>query len=151
MDVFAKLSETYKEYEIRIESIDGIDYFIISNPFWDEDIWVSNEDGIIFWFWSLHKHFDYCESMDENIDCLIACINDFLDGKWVSAEFFRGDTALGGSSRRLDDIDMSSRESLIKSFAGSVSAFYEALCNEASRCLIRGWDNAHNKDIDFLL
>jgi len=78
MDLFAKLAEVYKDYETRVESIYDRDNFVIVNPFWNENIRVSDEDGIIIYFSHQHGHFDYCDDMDENIDCLIEYINFFL-------------------------------------------------------------------------
>ncbi|MCL2854764.1 MAG: hypothetical protein FWE21_04005 [Defluviitaleaceae bacterium] len=157
MDLFAKLSEVYKGYETKVEAINDIDYFAIVNPFWDGNIRVSNEDldGIIFFFSFQHAHFDYGDDMNENINCLIEYINDFLGGKQVAVEFFQEGIAIGGGSRYLGDLDMSSGESLLRSFAGDNVVFYESVYNDAKGlaccCSIRGWNNADNKDVDFIL
>ena len=156
MDLFVRLAEVYGEYQTRIESIDGIDYFVIINPFWDENIKISEEDGIIFFFSYQHAHFDYYGAdIDKNIDCLIEYINDFLDEQLVVVEFFQEDAAVFGGSRYLNDIDVSSGESMLKSFAGDNITLYEhfreQLKGSNCRCLIRGWNNVCNKDIEFVL
>ena len=157
MDLFSKLSEIYKEHETRVETIDDIDYFVIVNPFWDGNILISNEDldGITFFFSFQHAHFDYSDDINENINYLIEYINGFLDRKQVVVEFFQESTAIGGGSRYLGDMDMSSGESLLKSFAGDNIMFYESVYNNAKgfacRCSIRGWNDADSKDIDFIL
>jgi len=157
MNLFAKLSEAYKDYETRVETIDDIDYFVIVNPFWDENILISNEeiDGIIFFFSFYHDHFDYGYDMNENINCLIEYTNDFLDRKQIAIEFSQEGTAIVVGSMCLDDMDMSSGESLLKNFVGVNVLFYESVYNNAKgfacRCSIRGWNNADNKDVDFVL
>ena len=159
MDLFAKLSEVYSNYETKIESDNGMACFVIVNPFWNEDIRVYYEEleGIIFAFSFQHAHFARFagEDMAGSIDSLIQYINDFLDGKAVAVEFFKGETAIGGGSRNLNDMDMSSGKSLLKSFAGDNSFFFESVYNNvkglACRCSIRGWNNANNKDVDFIL
>ena len=165
MDVFVRvkerLSETYSEYETKIEKHSGCDFFVIVNPFGGENIKVSTEDGIIFFFAYQHAHFDYCEDIDDNIDSLIDYINAFISEGMVSYEFLNGKTPLFGGSRYLDDINASSGESLLKSFASDSGAkefdakLYETLLNNIKglncRCSIRGWDGKSNKDIDFTL
>jgi len=152
----AKLSEVYKDYEIWLESEVGIDYIVIVNPFGGENIRISDEDGIIFFFSYHHAHFDYGVDIDDNIDCLVDYINSFLYERHVAIEFFHGDTNLFGGSRSLDDIDASSGETLLKSFTGDNFSslqkhFYEQLRGINCHCSIRGWDIAYNKDIDFIL
>jgi len=155
MDLFSKLVEVYKDYRTRIESIDGRDYFVIVNPSWDENIRVSEEDGIVFFFSNQHAHFDYCDDIDENIDCLIEYINAFLHEKQVSIEFFQGDTDLFGGSRRLDDLDMSSGKSLLRNFTDDNKSLYKIIYKQLKglncRCSIRAWDSTYNKDIDFVI
>lgn len=159
MDLFAKLSEKltkiYKKYETRIDSNNGIKHFVIINPFWEENIQICARDGIIFVFSFQHAHFDYCGDDDKNIDCLVEHINTFLEGKRVAIEFFQGETNLFGGDRYQDDIDMSSGESLLKSFVGDNQLLYESLYKQVKgvscRCSIRGWDSTYNKDIDFVL
>jgi len=159
VDLFAGLSEIYKEYETRIETIGSIDYFVIANPFWDENIRISYEetDGIIFFFSSHHAHFDRFDGVDmaESVDSLIEHVNGFLNRKIVAVEFFVEGTDVGGGSRYLEDIDMSSGESLLKSFAGDNVFFFESVYSSAkglaSRCSIHGWNSADNKDVDFTL
>ena len=152
----AKLSAEYKDYDTRIESGNDVDYFVIKNPYGNEDIRISDEDGIIFFFSSQHAHFDYFDDIDENIECLIEYINSFLCGKQVAIMFFQGDTALFAGSSCMDDIDVSSGEALLKSFLGdSFSSlrkhFYKQLKGADCRCSIRGWDSVCNMDIEFKL
>ena len=159
MDLFTKLTEkltkVYEKYETKIESKNDGNYFVIVNPFWDENIQISDEDGIIFFFSFQHAHFDYCDNIDDNIDCLIEYINAFLEEDRVAIEFLRGSTNLFGGDRSQDDIDITSGESLLKSFAGDDAELYESFCDQVKgsrcRCSIRGWNSAANKDIDFVL
>jgi len=154
MELFEKLKEVYKEYEMRIEYSNDTNHFVIINPYWEENIRISNEDGIIFLFSFQHAHFDYCDNIDENIDDLIEYINTFLDGKQVVIEFLQGDINLFGGGRYLDGIDMSSGELLLKSFTGDNSLYgiiYEQIKGLHCRSAVRGWNSVSNKAIDFLL
>ena len=156
MELFTKLTEAYKDYETRTELENGVNYFVIVNPFGGENIQISDEDGIIFFFSCQHAHFDFYDDIDDNIDCLIEYINSFLHEKQVAIEFFQGDINLFGGSRCLDDLDMSSGETLLKSFAGDDFSslhehFYKQMKDQNCRCSIRGWDSTCNKDIDFIL
>ena len=156
MSLFAKLAkkltERYSKFETKTETINGIDYFVIVNPHWEENIRVSDEDGIIFFFSTQHAHFDYCGSDDENIDYLVEYIDDFIDGRQVAIEFFEGDNAIFGGSRYLGDINTLSAEEVYKCFVGGDQPLDDVLCKQPkSRCSIRGWDAIHNKDIDFIV
>lgn len=155
MELFDRLTDTYTGYETRIESGNGKECFLIVNPFWDANISVSYEDGIIFRFCFQHAHFDGCDDMDKNIDSLVEYINTFLNDKQVAVEFFQGERNLFGGSRYLDDINISSGESMLRSFAGDNASLYDELHQHVKglncRCSIRGWSRAINKDIDFVL
>jgi hypothetical protein len=159
MDLFtklaARLSNEYNGYETKIEVNNGVDYFTIVNPLWNENIRISYEDGIIFFFSFQHTHFDYCEDFDDNIDSLIEYINSYIDGKRVAIEFLHEETNLFGGDRCPEDIDISSGETLLKSFVGDDKSFYEILCEQINgircRCSVRGWNSEDNKDIDFIL
>lgn len=155
MELFNKLAETYASYETKIESVNGTDNFIIINPFWDENIRVSFEDGIIFFFSFQHAHFDYCDDLDANIDCLVEYINAFLSEKQVAVEFFQETTNLFGGSRCLDEMNLSSGKALLQSFAGDNTTLYETLYKQVKgmdcHCAIRGWNSASNKDIEITL
>ncbi|MCL2678017.1 MAG: hypothetical protein FWE85_03070 [Clostridiales bacterium] len=163
MDSFARLTErlteTYSSYETKTETENGVNYFVIVNPFGGDDIKISCEDGegIIFYYAFQHAHFDFCgENIDDNIDALIDYINDYLYEKKVSIEFFHGKTALFGGDGYLNDIDTSSIKSLLKGMTGDDNVtLYESLYKQIKgfncRCSIRGWDPANNKDIDFVL
>jgi len=156
MELFTRLTEIFKDYETKIEPYDGMDRFLIINPFSDEHIRVSDDDGIIFYFSTQHAHFDYYSDIDENIESLVDYINDFLSGKRVAIEFFCGDTDICGGDRYIDDIDFSSGESLLNSFTGGNlrslhKTLYRKLKGQNCHCSIRSWNNALNKDIDFVL
>jgi hypothetical protein len=159
MDSFTKLIERLKEmysgYETKMEVDNGINYFVIINPFWNENIRISYEDGIIFFFSFQHAHFDYCDDIDDNIDSLIEYINFYLEGEQVAIEFLQGKTNIFGGDRCQNDIDMSSGESLLKSFTGDNTPLYESLYKQLKglncHCSIRGWNSVNNKDIDFIL
>jgi len=149
MNLLARLSKEYIDYETKIETKDGSGFFVIVNPFWHENIRISLDDESIFFFSFHHAHCD-CD-----VDYLVEYINNFLHGKWVSIEFFQEATDLFGGARDLDDIDISSGDSLLRSFTGDNDSLYDHLYKQIKglncRCSIRGWDNANNKDIDFVL
>ncbi|MCL2153658.1 MAG: hypothetical protein FWH57_12015 [Oscillospiraceae bacterium] len=151
----ARLTDTYKDHETRIETIEGIEYFVIVNPFWEEDIRVLDQNGIIFRFSYQHAHFDCCEDIDEDIDELIEYIDEFIEKERVALDFFQGKTDLFGGSRKREEIDTSSGIALLKSFFKENDTFYELFYKRMQgaecRCSIRGWNNAHNEDIDFVL
>ena len=154
MNLFSKLAEVYKDYKTRIEAINSIDYFVIINPFWNENILVTDEGSINFIFSSTSVQFNCNEDQNENVNDLITCINDFLNGRQVVLQFFKeGDIAFTGR-RYLKDIDMSTGESLLESFVQSNGIFkpsYEGLKGFNCRCSIRGWNDELNQDIDFVL
>ena len=152
MDLFAMLAEVYSGRETRIETRNGIDYFVIVNPFWNENIRICSDD-IIFFFSFQHAHFDFCHNMDENIELLIEYIDRFLHKREVAVEFFiEGETDFGGSIC-LDDIDLSSGKSALKSFSGEYGykSFSKRAEKLACRCSIRSWNDAGNMDIDFVV
>lgn len=92
------------------------------------------------------------ESMEKNnIDGLIKYIGDFLNGKKVVTEFFVGYSNIFGGEKYLDDIDISSGESLMRSFLGEDSSYYESLKGCDCRCVIRSWNGVHNKDFKFVI
>ena len=93
-NLFAKLSEIYKDYETKVERTGKFDYFILANPHWEENIKISEEDGIIFYFSYHHAHFDYGANMEENLQNLICYINDFLNESQVVFEVFIDDEAI---------------------------------------------------------
>ena len=149
MDLFAKLTATYKNYVTRTETDEGVDFFVIVNPFWNENIRITYDNGILLLFSHQHAH------CDDNFDLLTDYIDAFLHRKEVAIEFFSGDKPLFGGSKCLDDIDMSSGKSLYESFIGDrpqlFLEFYKRIKGVNCRCSIRGWDNALNKDINFVL
>ena len=159
MDLFDKLAkrlaEEYKNYETRIEAEEGISYFVIVNPFWEENIRISTEDGIIFYFSYQHDHFDYYAGFNENIGDLINYINSYLNGERVCVEVFHEDENIFGGDRYLQDMDISSGEAWLKSFIGYNAEVYESIYEHIKgrpcRCSIRSWNSAFNKDIDFVL
>jgi hypothetical protein len=159
MDTFnilvKRLEEVYKEYETKVSVSNGVDFFIITNPFWDENIYISCEDGIIFFFSFHHAHFDYCDEIDENVDSLIEYINSFLEEKRVVVELFHDETNLLGGDRYQDELNIATGESLIKSFIGDNPSLYKTISKQikglSCHCSIRGWNNKVNKDIDFVL
>jgi len=160
MDCFTKITErlqsAYRSYETKIETDNGINYFVIINPFWDENIRVSyDENSIILFFSFQHAHFYYCNDIDENIDSLIEYINEYLVGKRVVIEFLHDEKSLFGGDYNPSDIDTSSSKSILQTFAGVNTDLFEFLCEKIRgcrcRCSIRGWDNANNKDIEFTL
>ena len=158
METFARLAvrlaDTYKDYETKIESNNGIDYFIIVNPFWEENIRAFDQDGIIFQFSYQHAHFDHCEDVDENIDDLIEYINNFIDKKHVALDFSQGKTSLFGGSRKREELDTSSGVALLKSFFGNngtlFELFYKRMKGTECRCSVHGWNNALNEEIVFV-
>lgn len=83
VSLFNKLAEVYKNYETKIETINAIDYFIIINPFRNDNILVSEEDGINFIFSSTSSYFGYNADEEKNVNDLVTYINDVLDGKHV--------------------------------------------------------------------
>jgi len=159
MDLFEKLEERlakeYMNYKTRIESENGNKYFVIVNPFWEENIRISAEDGIVFYFSYQHAHFDFYNEFENNVRYLIDYINWFFIGEKVAIEFFCEDESLFGGDRSPEDIDMSSGEALLKGYAGDNDSLYESLYEHLKgfrcRCSIRGWNCALNKDIDFVL
>ena len=154
VNLFTKLAEVYKDYETKIEAINYIDYFVIVNPFGNNNILVSEEGGINLIFSSTSAHFNHNADANENVNDLIKCINEFLNGKLVVLQFFKEDDIAFSGSRYLEDIDMSSGESLLESFMqsnGPFKASYEGIKGFNYRCLIRGWNNEHNQDFDFIL
>ena len=153
MNLFTKLAEVYKDYETRIETINYTDYFAIINPVGNDNILVSEEDGINLIFSSTSAQFNYNSDVNENVNDLITCIDDFLEEKQVVLEFFKeGDIAFTGC-RYLDDVDMSTGESLLESFMQNNGLFkpsYEGIKGFNLRCSIRGWKKAF-QDIDFVM
>ena len=150
------LTDKYRNYETKINSIDGIEEFAIINPFWSENIVIHNTDGIIFCFSShYHAHFDYGYDDNENITRLMKHIDDFLDGTLIIYECFHRDTPLFCGCKEREVVDVSSRESFMETLFGNIPILYEMysrnIQNIDFRCSIRGWNNAHNKDIDFAL
>ena len=151
MDLFIRLMMEYKDYDTKIVSNDGFDSFEIINPFWQENIrvFLDDDNDIVFSFAFQHACFE------KNVDDLIGYINDYLHGKQASMEFFEGDDDLFGGGRYQTDIDTSSGESLLRSFAGDNILLYEDLYKRLRGCdcccSIRGWNAMHNLDIDFVL
>lgn len=74
----ARLEEVYSTYETITEVDNGTEYFVIINPFWNENIRISHEDGITFFFSFVHQHFDYSDDFDDNMEDLIDKIGMFL-------------------------------------------------------------------------
>ena len=159
MDLFTslteKLTKTYNNYKTKVESINGVDYFVIANPFWEENIKISAEDGIIFYFSFQHAHFDFSNNIDDNINYLIEYINDFLEEKRAIIEFLAGDENLFGGDKYQDYIDTTSGEALLKSFIGddpeSYEPYFERFKGVNLRCSLRSWNGSFNKDVDFVL
>ncbi len=155
MDVFAALAERYKEQETRIETIDGIRRFVIINPQGRDNIKITMEEGILFSYSFQHAHFDFYSSVEENLEALMEYIDDFLTGRQVCCEFFKEGEDLFGGSRYTHDIDISTTESLLKSFTGDNEPLYQSFCKHLRgsecRCCIRGWNGSEDRDIDFVL
>ena len=159
MDLFEKLSEKlavkYKDYETSVESENGMKYFVIINPFWNENIRITDDDGIIFFFSFQHAHFDYCDDTNENIKCLIEYIDSYLSENRVVVEFLQDGKNLFGGDGCRNDIDMSSGESILRSFSGDNEGLYKSLYEHIKglncRCSIRGWNCVYNNDLDFIL
>ena len=82
VSLFSKLAEVYGDYETKIETINAVDYFVIINPFRNDNILVSEEDGVNFIFTSTSAHF--CAGVEKNVNDLVTYINDVLDGKHVN-------------------------------------------------------------------
>lgn len=86
---------------------------------------------------------------------MIGYINNFLCGNWVAIEFFHENTDLFGGACRLEDIDISSGDSLLRSFTGDNASLHGHLLKQIKsldcRCLIRGWNNKNSRDIDFII
>ncbi len=82
-------------------------------------------------------------------------IDAFLFGDYASIEFFEGDTDLFGGARPVSELDTTSGESILKSFAGDNDAllkhFMSSFSGKHMNCKIRGWNNAMNADITFAL
>ncbi|MDR1563854.1 MAG: hypothetical protein LBS74_02745 [Oscillospiraceae bacterium] len=148
MDLLKRLTETYKNYNTRVETKNGTEYFVILNPFGDENIEVML-DEVIFRFSFQHAHFD------EEEDSLFDYIDDFLSSKQVSFEFFVEGTDSFGGSRYLDEIDTSSGTALLNSFTDGNKSLYTYLSKKLKgancRCSIRAWNSTQNRDIDFTL
>ena len=159
MDLFAglceRLAENYANLETKIESENDINYFVIVNPFWEENIKISTEDGIVFYFSFQHAHFDFSNNIDDNINYLIDYIDDFLEEKRAVIEFLEGDENLFGGDRPIDYIDTTSAELLLKSFIGGDPEAYESYAARfkgvSLHCSLRSWSGRFNKDFDFVL
>jgi len=150
-ELFNRLSEAYKNYgtSVSADAKNGSIVFEIKNPHWEENIKVVDDGEITVYFSHQHAHMELMEK--NNIDGVIEYINDFLDGKKVTVEFFVGYSNIFGGEKYLDDIDMSSGESILRSFLGGESSYYESLKGCDCRCEIRGWDSVHNKDVKFVI
>ena len=155
MDLFTKLTEVYKNYDVKTESDNGIKYFVIINPFWEENIRISYEDGIIFYFSFQHAHFDYYDSFDEDVDCLIEYTDTFLNEERVVIEFSQEGENLFGGDRYKKDIDITSVKSLLKIFTDDNKSLYKFIYKKLKgftcRCSICSWNGSSNKNIDFIL
>ena len=58
LDLFAILMDVYKDYDVKIETINNSETFVIVNPYWDGNILVVNDhDDLIFCFAAYHEHF----------------------------------------------------------------------------------------------
>jgi hypothetical protein len=156
MDLFAKLSETYKHCETRTEIRNGINFFVIVNPFSDGNMEISNhkDEGITLCFPSVgyyHEHFDYWETTEECAAHLIERINEFLNGEAVVVGFFQGDIYVSSGACYVDELDMTSYESVAaSSFCSTIAPLSESEQLEAAnrKCVIRGWGENLNKDIE---
>ncbi|MDF2556534.1 MAG: hypothetical protein K0R71_362 [Bacillales bacterium] len=145
MSILENLKKEFSEYNTCIINKNGIDSFEIINPFGGENISVNFEDNEWTFFFSYqHTHFD------DDLDSLIKCIHDYLDEKLVSIEFFLDGKARFGGQRYLEDINMSSGESLLKDF-GYYGSLLEHFKSKNYCCKIRCWNNTLNRDIDFVI
>jgi hypothetical protein len=154
-----RLSETYRDYETRVENRNGCDFFVIVNPFGGENISIGDECGLIFFFAHHHAHFDYCEDddVDAVIDSLTEYINEFMSGDKVSFQFFCDGKPVLGGDMRLSDIDTSDGESLMKIFTNNLSEvaakIYKQLFDKMKggncRCEIHGWNKVSDKVVHF--
>jgi len=68
MDLLKELTKAYKDYNTKIETDKGCAFFVIVNPYWEENIRISL-DNMIFYFSHHHGH------CDDSIDYLF----DYID------------------------------------------------------------------------
>ena len=172
MSSFKKLKKIYKDYDTSIETKNGYDIFTIKNPHWNENITIDREiddasGELTVYFSFQHAHFSpdfpsewYQEENKNYFELAVEYINDFLHGKRVAVEFFIDGSSVFGGDECRDEIDMLSGEEIFKRFAQpyveamppfNMSPYFERMKGYECRCSIRGWNDAHNKDLDFVV
>ena len=117
--------------------------------------YADESEGIIFCFSGHHIHFDYSDDEEENIDELIKCIKEFIDGKKIVYEFISGGKPIFGGSVCQDSNEVPSYKTLLKNTTGRfeyiLNIMRERAENGVCRSAFRSWDGTRNEDIDFSL
>ena len=138
------LREMYPEY--RVDIIDNGLRAVIRNPFYNEHLHVSYYEEDDFTPFVASFSFQHCHLSDE--EDVIEWINDVINGRIVSIEFFRnGQRRFGGDIEAKELIDLSYQK--LEQYSGywGITKLFQI----ADSFKVRGWHRENNFDAEFVL
>jgi len=149
--IFDKIAELYNNFKILTETKEEYKLLEIKNPYWEENIKIIFDTEITVCFSYQHVHVSMMAGRTEKceLDLLIEYINDIINNKKVAVGFFIEDKLVLGGEKYHDEIDISSGESILRSFINEDDLYFNYFRGHNLRCAIRGWDINLNKDINF--